>query len=783
MRIKFLSPIICILCLFFSVSASFGQLTGVKTIPGDYTTLTAAVAAVNTSGVGAGGVTFNVAANYSETITATIALTATGTAANPIIFQKDPLTTGANPVITAYTTGVGTPSTAVQDGIWRLVGSDYVTIDGIDVSDNPANTANPSTMEYGYALYKATTSNGCQFVTIQNCTITLNKINNATAVVPMTEGSAGIIVMNALPTVANVASSAAVAAGSNSNNKFYRNTIQNCNIGISLIGYAAASPYTLGDTNNDVGGNSAATGNTIINYGGASGATNPAAGIRTLNQYGINISYNTINNNNGSGINHSNALRGIFINTAPGASSVITYNKVTVKGGGTTQQLTGIDNASGSTPAANTVNISNNSITNCSYTTATTGNFFGINNSGAPLTLTINNDTVSNNSSSANSTVNTAGFFYEIYNSGAPSALTINNNILTGNSTATSIGPFIGIYNAATVPVLNINGNTLAGDSTATITGLRYSIYNYGATTTANINSNNIGTAGLAAIKFTALNTAAQTFIYSYKGAATCALSISNNNVTNVLYAITTTASNTYISNAYATKSQVINSNTFTNLNVNISGNITFISNPVIVPGTGTQDIDSNAIVGTFSKAAGGTVTLCTASAASVTNSIINNNNNNFSNITLTGATTMAGWVNTDAGNSTKTIRNNVFSKWSIGTGSTTVLNVSLTGINNATNGNIINNIVSAGSITGISTAGGNDNIYSNTIDTLISTGTTTTTVTGISVSGGTTKNIYLNTIYGLQANTITTGSVKGIYISAGAIINAFQNTINTSSG
>ena len=167
----------------------FGQLTGTKTIPGDYATINAAVTAINAAGVGAGGVVFDIAANYTETITTTISLTATGTAANTIIFQKDPGTTGANPLVTAYTAGIGTPATAAQDGIWRLVGSDYVTIDGIDVKDNAANATNPSTMGYGYALYKTSLSNGCQFVTITNCVITLNKINNTAGTSPMVDGS------------------------------------------------------------------------------------------------------------------------------------------------------------------------------------------------------------------------------------------------------------------------------------------------------------------------------------------------------------------------------------------------------------------------------------------------------------------------------------------------------------------------------------------------------------------------------------------------------------------
>src|ERR1041384_262106 len=305
---------LCLLLTTLFSSPALAQLSGTKTIPGDYATVTLAVSDLNASGVGSGGVTFNIAAGYTETIAAPIALTATGTLANPIVFQKDPSTIGANPLITAYTGGVATPASATQDGIWRLQGSDFVTISGIDLTDNPANTTNPSTMEYGFALYKAAVGDGCKNVTIQNCTITLNRDNNATGAGPVTEGSAGIIVMNSTATAA-VTTLAANAAGSNSNNKFYGNTIQNVNIGIVLVGAGAASPYASADTGNDVGGSSALTGNTILNYGGGAGATNPSSGIRTLNQYGINIGYNTINNNNGSGVNHPVLIRGIHSNT------------------------------------------------------------------------------------------------------------------------------------------------------------------------------------------------------------------------------------------------------------------------------------------------------------------------------------------------------------------------------------------------------------------------------------------------------------------------------------
>ena len=54
-----------VLFLTFVVAGlSYAQLSGPKSIPGDYATIAAAITALNTSGVGSGGVTFNVAAGF-----------------------------------------------------------------------------------------------------------------------------------------------------------------------------------------------------------------------------------------------------------------------------------------------------------------------------------------------------------------------------------------------------------------------------------------------------------------------------------------------------------------------------------------------------------------------------------------------------------------------------------------------------------------------------------------------------------------------------------------------
>jgi len=575
LKIRCLNKVNLTILLLIAASGVFGQLTGTKHIPLDYPTVAAAVTALNLNGVGAGGVTFNVGATHVETISSTISITATGTAGNPIVFQKDPATAGANPRITAYTGGVGTPASSGQDGIWRLVGTDYITIDGIDLEENPVNTANPATMEYGYALYKASTSNGCQFVTIRNCVVTLNNINNALGGGPMVDGSAGIIVMNATATSA-VTSLSVVAGGTNSNNRFHNNTIQNCNTGIALIGYAASSPFTLADTDNDVGGNHDSTGNNILNFGGASGAINPAVAIRTLAQYNLNVSHNSINNNDGAGTNHPNILRGIYTNTATSANTAITYNTVTLHGGGTTHHLLGIENAAGSTPAANTIDIHHNTVTNSTYATATTGGFYGIRNAASAATVNMNNNSVTDNSNAANST----GFFYSLLNSGTATNVTMNSNIVSGNSTLALTGLFVGIYNSTVVTNLKINTNTIAGNSTTSSTGTYFAIYNTGAATASiRIDSNFVGNNTTPAFTFNSANSGTQTYISNTAGASTATLSISHNDFQGITYAVTGSGNNTFITNTAATQSQSINANTFTNLNVATTGNLNFFAN------------------------------------------------------------------------------------------------------------------------------------------------------------------------------------------------------------
>jgi trimeric autotransporter adhesin len=582
----FLRITCCLILLSFSNSIK-AQLAGSYNVPATYTSIAAAISDLNTLGI-SGSVTINIAAGYTETApSGGYTLTATGNSTASIVFQKSGI--GTNPLITAFTTGTNTPSSAAQNGIWRMIGSDYITIDGIDLYD--PNTTNPATMEFGYGLFKASATNGCQYNTIKNCTVTLSRVNNATGSGPAADGSRGIDVVNALTGSHTTNVTVTSVGGTNSYNKFYSNTIQNCNIGIALIGFTATTPFTNGDQFNDVGGSSSATGNIIINYGGAVGATNPAAGIRTLNQWNFNASYNLINNNNGSGTGHPVTLRGIFLNTATSANATVSNNTITVKSIGTTAQLTGIENLAGATAASNTIAITNNLITNCTYTSATSGVFYGIYSSASCDVLQVTGNTIANNSSNAAS-----GSYYPIYQANnVASQLNISMNSIANNSlTATTTSAiFRGIYNtfSAATSTLSINSNSLqnvvyggtasgacdfiynsANSSSVTImgnaivtmtipnTGGTYFIYNSNTTPNSTISNNTIGSV---------TKTGAGSPFYGYYNSGnptTGTTTINNNNISNVsissgsnfygLYQITT-----------VNQVQIVTTNTVSNLN------------------------------------------------------------------------------------------------------------------------------------------------------------------------------------------------------------------------
>ncbi|MBF8457224.1 T9SS type A sorting domain-containing protein [Kaistella sp. G5-32] len=739
--------------------------TGTSSPIASYGTVAAAVTAINTAGIHTGTVVCSVPAGYTETAPAGgYAITASGSAGNTITFVKNGA--GANPTFTAFTPQA---SGSIVDAVFKIVGGDYITIDGFTLQENASNTTTTvgsnNMTEFGVALLYATSTNGAQFNTIQNCTISLNKTyTNTFGIYSNTTHTA---------TSGTVTAEATSSAGANSNNKVYSNNISNTNYGIFFTGSGTIAASI--DIGNDIGGNVAVTANTISNLGGliaASGysklsATSYAA-ITMNQQINDNVSYNSINTGLvSSPVTVYGILKfyGVLAPTTGTITSTINNNTVTIADAPTTATTGGIVaiSSQGLTPLLSTatISINNNTVQNSvlSGSTATTTTFACISNSSLPGTLNIVGNNILNNSYTATSA--TTGQFQGIINSGAAGTINLNSNIIRGsiiNTNTTATGPFFGIVNSGAV------------------------------VTAINMNSNQMGNASGNALTFSLAATNSVLAINNQGGASTAVLTITGNDVRGITHSVAGSSSHTYILNSSATFSQNISSNTFTNLNVNTSGNVTFIANDVALSATGTCTVSNNSIVTAFNKGgAGGTVTgyLTTTAPSSAVGAVKNEQNNNFSNGTVTGTTIVNLWTDLEgAPGPSKNITGNTFSSWSLGSGVFTGIQTNYSGNGSNVSNNLISNVTGSGAMTGVligtSNGGAAQTISGNTISSLVSSGglvlgitSGTSSVTALNVSG--------NNINGLSS-TIT-GATRGLNFTAGATLNIFKNKIYNISG
>ena len=275
-----------------------------------YQTLGEAIDSLNLYGVGSGGVVINVQSGHTETIPGvgfnlgSSVLNSSLSVSNTLIIQKSGV--GINPT---FTSGIGTGTT---DAMLRLLGTDFVTIDGLSFIDNLANTTTTTQAEWGIALLKRNATapfDGCQNNTIKNCLITLQKTN---------VGTRGIYLNNHTQ-ASTTALTIINTADANSFNRFLSNNISNVYNGIWLNGFLAATPFNLYDQNNEVGSNS--LGNTITNFGGS---TTVSYGIYAIYQNNIGF----VSNYLGGGSGQTTTLYGIFVSTASGARTLIRKNTV-----------------------------------------------------------------------------------------------------------------------------------------------------------------------------------------------------------------------------------------------------------------------------------------------------------------------------------------------------------------------------------------------------------------------------------------------------------------------
>jgi hypothetical protein len=747
-----------ILCILISKNY-FSQLTGVITVPSaSFTSIAAVISALNQQG-SSGPLIVNITSGYTETAPlGGYTLTASGTVTAPITFQKSG--NAANPLITAYSGGSGTPGSMNQDGIWRLIGSDFVTIDRIDLLDT--NSVNPATMEFGYGLFKSDAGNGCWNTTIKNCTITLNRINNATGSGPAMDGSRGIDVVNAVTNDHNSAITVTAVAGSHSFNKFYGNTIRNCNQAVALIGYADSAPYTLSDQGNEIGGGMISDGNTILDFGGG-GTTTASAAIRTLAQYNLAVQFNTISNNTGLGINHAATLRGIYLGNAVGASATIRHNTITLSGGGINNQVSVIENISGSGAVSNTISIQNNLIQNCSYTSAVSPAYYGIWNSASPAVLSISNNSFVNNSSHAS-----GGSTYLISNTGAVtnSILIMHNHlgfVFSGSAAYNGTMYFVNNSNGTTATNLTISHNDFSN---------QYYLYASGGGNLFFIrNTNDSYMLNFSNNTFTQLNldhSGSQYLIYN-SSATQSVLTVCNNSIIG-MYQRNASAGPMYgyyaNGNSPASSTHLINANNFSNITSTLSGTGVFYgihstdgsSSPY------PKKIISNNVVSNIAINSSGIFYAYyfdkLGDAAGTNSSEVSGNS--VSGISCAGSIYGLYLASAASPSYAVKILENKF------------LNVFTNGLSSSIYGAYISN------------AGAGVNFYKNKLSDALATGTAAIShgVYVTSVQSTTLSNNligYLNT-----PNSFANNALNGIYINSGSRVHLFYNTVYlnaTSSG
>jgi len=716
--IKLFSLLAVIALIAISSQSSFAQLTGSQTIPGTYATINDAVTALNdavTGGVGSGGVTFTVAAGYTEQIPAggfVLNITVNQpTAANQIIFQKG--AGSPNPICTTTAAGLGTVTIGSYgsngDAFFKLNGTDYITFDGIDLLDNFTGVVTTGKIEYGYMLCRASASNGCKNVTIKNCRMVM-ALNSVTSV------SAGIYTANY--SSGGSITSATSIAGRHENIFIDGNTIERSVSGMYFDGTTdAVSPYNLYSNNIQVG---VTTGNTLIVGQRASvNAIGNVYGIYCVSSDSVKFSNNTIRVNIGS---NATTHDGIFTSTGTNSNIDIISNNISDTATATTSQQSGIRNTLGALGTNNTVNIQNNTISNCSYNTVTTATITYIQNLAGAFTINISGNTISNNTAGA----------------GASAATGTITGILQSTSNST-VGATLNIFSN------NVNNLTRAQSlgSFGQIEGIQVT----SSSRTTNIYSNNVNT-------ITNNTTISITAGILVSGAAVSTLNCYNNTVYDIKRLAVTTSGPTYGINL---NQSAPNTNAYGNTIYNIINSEAtsygtvhgYYNNST---GSTTENVYNNTIYNLSNSGFGDCIGAQVTTGGAPTKQIYGNN---IYNVTGTGQT---GGLITNFLTSSNVYKNRIY-------------NITSNGITRSPNAY------------GMQIAGGTtNNVYNNYISEIKAPNSNVDPspylvgVIGLYINGGTTANIFYNTVYLDAASVGTNFSSAALWSSTTPTIDVRNN-------
>lgn len=593
------------------------QLTGIKTIPGTYATLTAAITDLNTQGVGAGGVTFNVASGYTQSITAPIIITATGTTANPIVIQKSG--TGANPIITRTDAGTINGSTlgANYDAIVVIQGSDFLTINGINLTATIAASTTTG-IEYGYYLRKVDGTNGCKNITITNSTITMNRGTSGVVTGIMSSNNDALS-----STTSAVGITVTAVGGRNENLTFSNNTILGVHTGIYVRGFNHVSPWDFYDHNINI------TGNIVNRLGGLS--TTTAYGVYMIYYKNVNVNNNNINNMTNGGVAGTNGIYGIMLSSSSDHGIANANNNI-VNMTTTSGFRYGIY-SSGSSPAGS-ININANTT---SFGAASTGSTYGIYRFGTAVGgANMNNNTIPVFTA-------TSGIFYGIYNTG--NGTTSNNTVAGYTMGGLSAQYPMWISNAN----MTAFGNTVS-NVTYTGTGIFYGLYIGNGNATSSFYNNSIS------------NVTAGGTTYGIYAAFPAGMDVYNNSVSGL-----TSSGASNVSGFYLTGGSGINFNRNKIVNVTGTNAGSSVFGINIISGSSTI---TNNVIGDLKAPIGTSTTTDILRGISITSSFSANTshavtyNSIFLNASSTGASFSSSGIfhtsNATATTSNLILRNNI---------------------------------------------------------------------------------------------------------------------------
>lgn len=342
---------------------------------GNYTSFAAAIADLHCRST-SGPVTFEVVDGQIFTETSNLSIRYTGN--DPVTFRKQG--NGNNPIIRR----AGTVSTS--NYILELLGADHIIFDGIDFEQT--GTATASWVEYGIHITNSNATNGAQFNTFKNGTITLSNAN-----------------ANAIGVYSHSTSPIATSfSGTNSFNRFVNMTVQQ-----AIQGYRFDNTGSnVEDDGNEIVGENGLRGN--INTLGNGVLTNTIYGIYaseeknfkvdSIDIYGIqaaSFSYGIYSNSSDSSIQIFSNNNIQFCTSSSSFRGMALYNLKHVKAfNNEIHELNSTSTSSGNilgmaVSCDDSSFIYNNKIYNLSTTGTNTPYVFGINLSGSGIHTVYNN--------------------------------------------------------------------------------------------------------------------------------------------------------------------------------------------------------------------------------------------------------------------------------------------------------------------------------------------------------------------------------------------------------